>query len=78
MAWSKAAASLIFLWVLMKTDALPESANIDDRRADGPKLTGPMTLAEMAALAKKRGVVAPLEEKPESGLAKAAGIEDIK
>lgn len=62
----------------MKTADLPESSNVDDRRGESPKLAGPMTLAEMAVLAKKRGVVAPIEEKPESELAKAAGIEDIK
>lgn len=60
----------------MKADTLPPSACVEDRRADKPirKPQG-MTLAEMLVWAEnKRRLYKP---KPESTLARDAGIDDI-
>ena len=50
----------------MRTDKLPQSENVEDRREGGPSSVKPrLTLAEQ-------------ELEPKSPLAKQAGVDDIK
>jgi hypothetical protein len=50
----------------MRTDGLPQSTNVEDRRDCGPLVVKPrLTLLEQ-------------EVQPESPLAKQAGVDDVK
>lgn len=60
----------------MKTDNLPESTNIEDRREE-PARKKPLTLREMAEQAKNRVPAdqAPVEPAPD--LSREAGLNDV-
>lgn len=61
---------------MIRTDDLPESENIEDRRGDKP--VKDMTFAEMVEQAKKRKPTDLSPGDPTSQLAKALGVDDIK
>ena len=64
----------------MRTDNLPNSENVEDRRDDKPTKRHPMTLAEALAAADgnvPRGRAEPMTPDGHSKLAKDAGVDDI-
>lgn len=60
----------------MRTDHLPQSENVEDRRGEKHK-RGPMSLKEALADWKPRGEAERFTPDDTSQLSKAAGVDDI-
>ena len=62
----------------MKTEGLPLSENVEDRRGEKKPKRGPMSLAEALADWKPRVEAERFTPDDTSQLSKAAGVEDIE
>ena len=61
----------------MRTDNLPLSENVEDRRGEKPTYKRPMSLKEALEAAGFRGQAEPMTPDATSTLAKQAGVDDI-
>lgn len=58
----------------MRTDHLPQSGNVEDRRGERPSRAPRFTLSELV----RRGLAVAFHAISRSRLAKDAGVDDIK